>query len=173
MRIETERLLLRPLDMGDLETTHAYAGNEENGRYMMYLPNKTMEETKNFLQWAAAEWEKEEQSAYEFAILLDGKHIGVVSAHLDAESGDAELGWILHKAYWGKGYATEAARAVKHFALEELGARRLVAYCDSENIASQRLMDRLGLRLSSRDGTRTYPDARGGSGEYTYIYIVD
>ena len=47
--IKTERLVLRPLDISDSETVHMYASDKENTTYMCYLPNNTMEETKNFL----------------------------------------------------------------------------------------------------------------------------
>lgn len=166
--LATERLVLRPLMRGDLLTTHAYVSDIENTRYMMLCPKKTTKETAEFLDWAASEWEKDAPGAYEFAILLDGRHIGGASLALDAQRREGELGWILHKDYWGKGYALEAARAVRDFALRDLKLPLLRAHCDSRNTASEKLMKKLGLRREPGEGRRQYPDERGFSGEYVY-----
>ena len=79
MELKTERLVLRPLIMDDLETTHAYAGDAENCRSMLFLPNETLEESAAFLRSVEEEWRKPQPQSYEFAILLGGKHIGAVS----------------------------------------------------------------------------------------------
>ena len=168
MRIETERLALRPLEINDLYTVHEYASDIENTEYMLYLPNRALDDTRRFLSRAILECEKENPAFYEFAITLDGKHIGAVSLYLDAPNNEGELGWILSKKYWGNGYALEAALAVKEFAFDTLGLGKLVAHCDSRNTASEKLMRRIGLQVESRDGIRKYPDARGSAGEYKY-----
>ena len=56
MTIQTDRLVLRPLCVDDLETTHRYASDRENARYMMFLPNDSEEETLDFLREAQEEW---------------------------------------------------------------------------------------------------------------------
>lgn len=152
--IKTERLMLRPLGTDDLETTHAYAGDAETTKYMFYLPNDTIEETGQFLQNTAAEWEKDNPSFYEFAVILEGKHIGAVSVSLDESRREGELGWVLHRDYQGKGYATEAAKAVLDFAVSRLKVEKIVAHCDARNQPSQRVMRKLGLTLERDDGTR-------------------
>lgn len=152
--LRTQRLLLRPLDVCDLETTHAYAGDKESTKYMIALPNETLEETKEFLEQAGVEWRKEKPRSYEFAIDLDGLHIGGISITLDETRREGELGWILHKDYWKMGYAAEAACAVKDFAINTLRVSRLIAHCDSRNAASRRVMERLGMTLLSDDGIR-------------------
>lgn len=152
--LRTQRLLMRPLDVCDLETTHAYAGDKESTKYMIALPNETLEETRELLEQASAEWRKNEPQFYEFAVVLNGLHIGGVSITLDETRREGELGWILHKDYWKKGYATEAARAVKDFAINDLHVSRLIAHCDSRNTASRRVMERLGMTLLSGDGIR-------------------
>ena len=149
MTIQTERLTLRPFTMRDLKTTHAYASDPENTPYMMNLPNKRRKETKQFLRSVIAEWEKDPPRRYEFAMIFNGKHIGAVSLHNIDESGrECELGWIIHKAHWNKGYATEAARAVMDFA-RGLGVTYFYAHCDARNGASFRVMEKLGMSLES------------------------
>ena len=155
--IKTNRLLLRPLEVQDLAAIHTYASDPENTRFMLFLPNETEEETRQFLQRAVDEWEKEVPHVYEFGILLEAQLIGAVSVSLDETRAEGELGWILNKRYWKQGYAAEAALAVKKFAAKELGVAKLTAHCDARNRDSYRLMEKIGLRLESDDGIRTYP----------------
>ncbi len=148
MQINTERLTLRPISIADLETTHAYAGDLENTKYMMFLPNQSIEETAAWLRESEAMWRSPAPHHLEFAILLEGAHTGSVTLYPLAD-GRVELGWILNKAYQGHGYALEAARAAIEYGKNALGARRFFAQCDSENAGSYRLMERLGMRRVS------------------------
>lgn len=156
--IQTERLLFRPLALSDLKTAHAYAGDVENSKYMLFLPNETIEDTEKFLRYAEKEWQKDAPNAYEFAIVLDGEHIGAVSVELDGMRQEGELGWVLHQKHHGKGYGTEAAKAVLDFALKELKVKKLVAHCDARNAASKKVMENIGMTLVSDEGMRTYRD---------------
>ncbi len=147
MRIETKRLMLRPLSLQDLHTTHRYSSDPENAPMMVYLPYANLEETIEFLMDIEAEWKKEIPDFYEFAVDLDGQHIGSVNLYVDAERTEAELAWIIHKDHWGQGYGTEAAQALVEFAVKDLGIRHFIAHCDSENVGSARIMEKLGMTL--------------------------
>ena len=166
--LQTERLLLRPLGPGDRDTTHAYAGDRGNARYMLHLPNDTLEETVAFLAMVSADWAKEAPENYEFAITLDGRHIGAISVTRYEGGADWELGWILHRDYWGHGYATEAAAAIRDFAFQQLGVQKLVAHCDARNRGSFRVMERIGMTLESDDGVRTNRGEQTPSRELRY-----
>lgn len=61
---------------------------------------------------------------------------------------------MLHKDYWRRGYVTEAALALMEFA-RSIGVTRIFACCDSENVASFKTMEKLGMRLVKADGVRT------------------
>lgn len=144
MEIKTKNLMLVPLGVKYLSSTHKYVSDIENTRYMVYMPKKDLEETKGFLRVVDYEWQKREPSFFEFAILLNDVHIGSVSVYFDKEK-TGEVGWIIDKDYWGKGYATEAAGAlIKHFHTA-YGIDHFIAHCDSENIASQRVMAKLNF----------------------------
>lgn len=170
--IKTERLLLRPLDLSDLESVHEYASDKENSMYMYHLPNETMDETAEFLSGVTKEWEKDAPSFYEFAIELDGQQIGAVSVYLNDSHDSGELGWILNKKYWHSGYATEAAIALKDFALNTLHVKRLTAGCDCRNTASSRVMEKVGLKLESDDVVRVYPRTNETARGLRYSFIV-
>ena len=152
--IKTERLVLRPLALSDLKTTHEYASDTETTKYMVYLPNRTLQETESFLRSAAEEWAKAIPQFCEFAITLGGTHIGAVSISLSENGQTGELGWIINKKYQGNGYATEAAKAITKYAINTLQVKRIIAHCDYRNAASYRVMQKLGMRLESDTGTR-------------------
>lgn len=145
MELQTARLILRPVTMDDLATTHAYAADLDNTRYMMYLPYADANETAQNLRDAVAQWHMKTPERYEFAICLDGQHIGEITLYMQPDRTEAELGWVLHRNYWRRGYTSEAARAVMAFA-RRMGVTRIFACCDSENIASYKTMEKLGLR---------------------------
>jgi len=171
--LKTKRLLLRPFSTDDLYSTHAYAGNKNNAKYMVFLPNETMEDTKQFLSDAAAEWEKEYPDFYEFAITLNAKHIGAVSIYLDESHVEGELGWILHKDFWGNGYAAEAASAIKEFAVNDLKLKKLIAHCDSRNLSSCRVMEKIGLILEDDSGIRYNKGSSKPAKELMYSFLLD
>lgn len=169
--IITERLLLRPLCIEDLETVHLYASDREITRYMMNLPNDTIEESQRFIEDAVNEWSKNTPEYYEFAVVLDGYQIGGVCLYLTEDRKQGELGWILNPEYHGKGYAKEAASAVIHFA-ERLGLEAVFARCDIRNTPSEMLMRSLGMILESDDGTRFYEKKNETAGELKYSLVL-
>ena len=154
MQLTTPRLTLRPADLTMLASTHAYAGNLENTRFMMFLPYATEEETAAMLRAAEAEWQKPLPAQYEFAVFLGDAHIGGVTLYMMEDRTEAELGWVLHRDHWRKGYVSEAAVAVMDFA-RSIGVKRIFACCDSENVPSYKAMEKLGMRLIKTDGVRT------------------
>ena len=154
MNLNTERLVLKPHGIEYLQTVNKYATDLENTKYMMHLPNENIDETRTFLEGVTAEWKKETPTFYEFAIIQNGTHIGAVSVYLDESFNEGELGWIVDKNYWGNGYAYEASKALVDMCVEKLGIRKFVAHCDSENEASKRVMQKLGMQLEAEYGGR-------------------
>ncbi|MBT2499149.1 GNAT family N-acetyltransferase [Agromyces sp. ISL-38] len=93
------------------------------------------------------------------AVELDGRLIGDVSLHLrevDPRGRRAEIGWIIGTEWAGRGYATEAARAMLQFAFDTLEARYVTAVMDRDNERSHLLARRLGfLDIAEAGGERT------------------
>lgn len=155
MEIKTSRLILRPLGIKYLESTHEYSSDREATKFMMFLPNDTVEETAEFLKNADVEWSKQNPEFYEFAVLLDHRHIGAVSLYLDESRTTGEFGWILHRDFWRQGITTEAVKALLDYSVNVLGIHHFVAHCDSENTASYKLMEKLGMvRLQCYGGRK-------------------
>ena len=149
------KITLEPLGLKYLKTVHEYASDLENARYMVHLPNETIEETREFLAQKESEWQKEVPESYEFAVLLENVHIGAVCAYLNENRTEAEIGWIINKKYWRKGYAVEAAKLLLDFCKKELNIHRFIAVCDTENVGSYRVMEKLGMkRVCVREGRK-------------------
>lgn len=169
--IKTERLILEPLGTKHLNTVHEYASDIENTKYMMYLPNETIEETMSFLQSVENEWSSDTPSFYEFAVIYDGHHIGAVSITIEDDL-SVELGWIINKKYQKRGFAYEAAQALLEHSVKELGIKHFIAHCDAENIASYKTMEKLGMIRTGEYGGRKNKSSDEERTEYRYeLYL--
>ena len=174
MIINTKRLTLRPIRLGDEEAIHEYAG-DKSITMMFFLPNETYEETCDFVRKNAEEWESEDQTDFEFVILYEGRIVGGCDTDLShsADRSYATLGWIISKQYRNRGFASEAAAALLDFAFENLGIEKVYAQCDTENPASYKVMMNIGMTCVNDKGTRTYPKTGKTSGEYTCLITKD
>jgi ribosomal-protein-alanine N-acetyltransferase len=169
MELKTKRLCLRPISRMDLGAVLAYACDRSNAEYMVYYP-KTEQEAVSYVEETASQWESEDQITYEFAVILAGEMIGTVSLWLEEADG-VEIGWILNRNYWGRGYGTEAAEAVLRFMTEELGISSCISCCDTRNTASARMMEKLGM-TKIRQRPRIYERRKEDAQEYVYQWTV-
>jgi ribosomal-protein-alanine N-acetyltransferase len=155
-RVETRRLNLRRFQLTDVKEVFDYASSEENTRFLSWATHKSEEDSLRFLRM-------EEESAllgeqYNWAILdkASGRLIGSAGlTRLDADRRSAELGYVLHREFWGRGYATEVAGALLRFGFEEAGFERVHAYCFRGNDASRRVLEKLGMRYIGVEGVDT------------------
>ena len=166
IEIRTSRLILKPLGTRYITTVNEYALNPENTKYMCHLPNANSEETLCFLQNVETEWTKDKPTFFEFAVLHNDCHIGAVSIYFDQDVG--ELGWIINRKYWKNGFAYEAAEALVKYFSQHYGIQHFRAHCDTENTASYRIMEKLGMvRTGVYEGRRNR-SASEDSMEYQY-----
>ena len=166
LELQTERLVLTPLGTRFLETVNEYAMDPENTTYMIHLPNRSSEETLEFLKAVDAEWAKTPPGFYEVALLYQDRHIGAASIY--PENGTAELGWIVNRRYWGNGFAFEAASAIVAYFSSHFGITKFVAHCDAENVASYKTMEKLGMQRMGVFPGRKNRSAVTESLEYQY-----
>lgn len=164
--ISTERLVLKPLGKKYLKSTIKYAMDYENTKFMCHLPDKTVEEAAEFLSNVENEWKKEKPEFLEFAIIYSDEHIGAVSVYFENDAG--ELGWIINKNYWRNGFAYEAAKALIYYTKTEIKVNHFLAHCDTENIASYKVMEKLGMSRTGEWGGRRNRAASEDSSEYRY-----
>ena len=152
MIIKTKRLTLRPMKRGYLKSVCRYALDKEITVYMMNLPCDDEAEVLRYLTKCEDEQKKKQPMFFEFAVHLGNEHIGAASLYYEGSPDPfscGELGWIFDKEFHGMGYATEAAQGIISTFHEKTGLRRFIAHCDSENAASARVMEKLGMKLVS------------------------
>ena len=169
--LPTLRLTLRDLRDSDFERVHAYASDLEVLRYLDWGPN-SVDDTRSFLALAHAAREASPRTAYHLALALrtDDQVIGGGRIEIrDAASGSGDLGYVLDRAHWGHGYATEAGRALLAFGFDRLGLHRIWARCDVRNAASARVLEKLRMQ---REGHLRHDVRRKGEWHDSYLYAI-
>ncbi len=159
-KIETERLILRPLTADDADDVFEWVGDPVVNRYMPYKLYDNAEQVKDWISTI-----KEEYNHFGFQLRTSGKVIGSGDVGFDPERGAYGLGYNLNRAFWGEGYATEASRAMIQWAHETLGACCFTACHALANPASGRVIQKCGFKFenygqySRFDGSETFDAA--------------
>jgi RimJ/RimL family protein N-acetyltransferase len=151
--IRTERLLVRPLTVDDVDAVHAYRSIPEVCRYVPFEPmSKDEIAARTARQWARRELTDEGQAfILGVEVTASATIVGdVMLAWSSVDHASGELGWVFHPDHAGQGYATEAARALLRLAFEGIGLHRVMARLDERNDASARVCQRLGMRQEAR-----------------------
>jgi RimJ/RimL family protein N-acetyltransferase len=150
--IETERLSLRPLTAGDLDDVHAYYSRPEVSRYL-YWDVRDRARSRDALETYSrlTALDHEGDGLVLAAVWRDvGRVVGQVSLQWRSrEHRQGEIGFVFNPDYHGRGLAREAAEAMLRLGFEDLGLHRVCGRCDARNLASARLMERLGMRLEA------------------------
>jgi [ribosomal protein S5]-alanine N-acetyltransferase len=148
--IRTERLELRAFEPEDLEALHAVYGDPEVTRFMPAYP--TLEHTRRSLDIHIREARAGNPAFWALIEHETGDLIGDAGLGLIEGVGpEHELGYTLGQRWWGRGYATEAARAVRDYALGPLGFAEVLALVRPANAASIHVLEKIGME---RVGTR-------------------
>lgn len=139
--LETDRLMLRPITLDDAEDLFEYASDPENTRHT-FPTHQSIEET----EWVISNLFMSSPLG-NFAIELkeNGKMIGTCDLRVNESEKSAELAYAINKKYWGNGYAPEAAKKLLELAFQDLKIERLWAKFSSENPASGRVMEKIGM----------------------------
>jgi [ribosomal protein S5]-alanine N-acetyltransferase len=145
--LATERLLLRPFRESDVADALSYRDDREFARFLPHVPQPfTRRDAEAFVALNMSEpWERSPT----FAVELHGALIGTVNFEVDADTRTAMLGYAIGRAWWGRGIATEAARAAMAWAIETFGLVRIWASTDARHVRSQRVMEKLGMKLEA------------------------
>ncbi|MCD5322342.1 MULTISPECIES: GNAT family N-acetyltransferase [Pontibacillus] len=146
--LETERLILRPLTHGDKEDLFEYASRDEVSRFVPWSTHESIEDTDEFLHFILSSERGERLSPWAMIEKDSGKMIGTIDYVSWRESHrNGEIGYALSSDYWGKGYTTEAAKRVVQFGFEEMNLHKVTAQVLVENLQSQRVLQKIGMKL--------------------------
>jgi RimJ/RimL family protein N-acetyltransferase len=147
--LTTARMSLRPYETGDLAAVHDLFGRDDVSRYLLWEP-MDLDQARALLERRVRQTriDAEGDGILLAAVLTEsGRMIGEFMLRLtSARSRQGEIGWSIHPDVQGRGLATEGAREMLRLGFEELGLHRIIAESDPRNVASLRVMERLGMR---------------------------
>lgn len=155
--IETERLILRPLTAADAADAFEWQSDPQVNRYMVYPLYTDVAKTRAWIESL-----RPDSGEFGFQLKATGKVIGAGGVkYVEAE--DAwELGYNLNRKYWGRGYCTEASKALLQWAYDVHGAREFIACHATANAASGNVLRKCGFQFvrygqySRYDGSETF-----------------
>jgi RimJ/RimL family protein N-acetyltransferase len=144
--LRTSRLNLVPLKRADADTLFRIYQSEN---ILQYFPSPTpppVEKIQRFIIGQLAHWEKFGYG--DWGVLPDGQAeiIGWVGLQYLPELDETEVGFLLDRPFWGKGYATEAALASLKYGFEHFDLDHIIALVHPDNLASRRVIEKCGLK---------------------------
>lgn len=156
-------LSFRPFDLNDIPAVHEYASDPLVVQWSVWGPN-TLAETTDYITDAVradgSVAETEMAAGFTLAAVLADVAIGSLSIWTtDAHDRTGELGYTIHRAHWGNGYATEAVTYLLKLGFEKLRLERICATCDPANRASIRVLEKSGFTCEGR--LRSHKTMRG------------
>ena len=150
--ITTPRLVLRAFTMEDVEPLYHILRGEDVLRYFPPMEPPPRERVQKMVAGLLQHWETRGCGLWAVASPSGGRLMGRCGLQWLPDTGEVEVDYILGRAFWGQGFATEAARAGLRYGFEELALERVVGISHVDNIASQRVLEKLGMaRLEQRE----------------------
>lgn len=157
--LETNRLILRHLVMDDLDELYDLYLDPEITKYIPDAP-RSREEAQEELEWHMHGHPSHPELGLWATIHKEtGKFIGrcgLLPWEIDGQQ-EVEVAYTIARAHWGQGLGSEAARAILQYGFGKLGLTRLICLVDEENIASQKVAERIGMRFEKESRDETGP----------------
>ena len=141
--LETERLILRPLDETDYEAIFKMRSDADVMRFIR--EPQTSAESANWINLVSSRWATEKIGFCAMIEKSSNEFVGWCGIWKLKETEELEIGYATAKEFLGKGFATEAAAAVLIYAFENLETEKIVAVANPENTPSRRVMEKLGM----------------------------
>ena len=146
--LETERLVLRKLQLGDVyEYYERLFGDGDVSRYMLFDPHQSIMESLESVQEILKRYEEENFYCWGVELKEEAGLMGLVQlVRFEEQANSCSFVYMLGCNYWNQGYGTEILKAVFRYAFEELEVERIVADHMTKNIASGRAMEKAGMK---------------------------
>ena len=154
VELKTTRLLLREFEEDDLLQVHEYLSDPEVFRYMIG-GSAGQEQTRETIRKLIVARDEHPRLDYSLAVALKekeqvigGSRVRVLDPKLNPVYqllGQAYIGFWLNRKFWSKGYGTEVARTLVDFGFDNLRLHRIFAWCDAENTASTKILEKIGM----------------------------
>jgi len=172
--LESPRLILRPFQDSDLESFLAYRNDPEVAKYQSWSVPYPRESGVQFVDLMQMTNPVSQGEWYQVAVELKSTRdmIGDVAfCTLISDERQALIGYSLARPYWHQGCAFEAVSTLLGYLFEERGLHRVIAECDVDNVASWKLLEKLGFRREAHLVENVYFKGRYGS-EYHYAMLA-
>jgi len=172
--IETERLIIRPLNMGDDKGMFAMDSDPLVHKFVGNKPVEKIEQSRDTIAFVMQQyedfgigrWAVAEKATNDFMGWVGHKYMkGPVNGHSDYD----DFGYRLARRFWGKGYATESGKAALDYGISNLGMKDIYAMTDINNKASRHVLEKLGFRYTGNFNYDAEPNWRT-PGELTTWY---
>jgi RimJ/RimL family protein N-acetyltransferase len=148
MELSTSRLLLREFRADDRAAVHAFASDPKVTRFTDWGPN-SLPDTTAFLVEIGQDACSLPRSRFALAVVDREADVLIGSIELRITSDShkrGEMGYVLGRPWWRRGYASEATTAVLRFGFDQLGLHKISATCDPDNTASTRVLTKIGMQ---------------------------
>jgi ribosomal-protein-alanine N-acetyltransferase len=143
-KIPTQRLILRRAHISDADSIfREYAQDEDVARYMTWRPHSSAIETEEFLRGCIDRWNNGTEYSWSITLAGDDRTVGMISVRMHGHV--AEIGYVLTRRLRNTGLMTEAMAALVTWLRQQPGIYRISAFCDVDNPASARVMEKSGL----------------------------
>lgn len=172
VELNTARLKLRLITIEDLEVIHDLHSLPETDEYNTLGIPKDIEETKIVIAPWIRENDLEDIQSFTFAIetIKDG-FVGLVGFKLGAKKYSmGEVWYKIHSDYWNLGYATESVKAIINYGFEELKLHRIEAGCAVDNLASIKVLEKVGMKREGRK-RKVLPLKKGWTDGFDYSIL--
>lgn len=161
MKLETKRLIIRPIAFEDKNDIFEYRRDKEANKYQGWVP-KTIADTEDFITKTAMKI-NQPHTWFQFVIIekTTRKIIGDLGIHFfDNKTKEVEIGCTLDKAFQKNGYATETLKKMLAYLFNDLHKQRIIASIAPENKSSVRLFERIGFQKKTHHTKSSYTDRK-------------
>ena len=157
--LETDRLLLRPLELTDAADMFAMDSNPNVHKYLWQNPTQTLEESTKVIEYIQAQYQKNNIGRFATILKETNEFIGwtgikFIDDHI--ENGNTnfyDYGYRLNEKFWNKGFATEASIAWLDYGFNQMNIEKMNAYTHAQNGASNHILQKVGFHF-----IENYPD---------------
>ncbi|MCH5287159.1 MAG: GNAT family N-acetyltransferase [Christensenellaceae bacterium] len=160
-RLETPRLLLRPMVMHDAQDIYDYSRDPEVARYVLWSAHRSLSESRAYLRYILRQYRDGMPSSWGIVLKATGRVVGTIGymTYIE-ENSTVEIGYSLARSLWNNGLMTEALHAVLAFSFERMQIHRVEAQHDAANPASGHVMRKCGMLHEGRLRGRVYNKGR-------------
>jgi len=144
--LESDRLILRPFSMDDVDDVYQYASDDIVTKYLTWPSHKSLAQTEKVVK----EFYMGRAGIYAIELKAEHKCIGCIELRLCPEHDKASFGYVLNRKYWNRGYMTEALKLILELSFNKLGLNRVEATHYAGNEASGRVMEKCGMKFEGK-----------------------